>query len=217
MPASSGAQPRSRPVYLFAACAVLATAVTAAQDQAPPKRQTFRTRVDAVSVDVAATDGRGQPVADLTATDFEIAEDGKSQTIDSFKRVTLEDDPVALAGRHFAPITTLDAQEREAARDDVRLFAIFLDDYHTRLPNAARIRDTLASFVAPLPARDPVAVMTADADLGADLRASRRHGARDPQVRGRKYDTFRASRRRTPSSSAGANRSAAHDGGRRGA
>src|SRR5262249_49659324 len=136
---------------LALACLVASAAVIAASRPQQPAQQrppTIRTRVDAVSVDVTATDSKGVPVADLTQEDFEVKEDGKPQTIDSFKRVTLEDDPVALAGHHFAPIDTLDAQEREAARDDLRIIAIFLDDYHTRLLNAARIRDQLAAFVA---------------------------------------------------------------------
>ena len=41
---------------------------------------TFRTRVDAVMVDVIATDSQGRPVTDLTAPDFEIKENGRSST-----------------------------------------------------------------------------------------------------------------------------------------
>ncbi len=38
-------------------------------------------------------------------------------------------------------------EQMEAARDDVRLFAIFLDDYHVRLENSMRAREVLARFV----------------------------------------------------------------------
>ena len=38
-------------------------------------------------------------------------------------------------------------EQTEAARDDVRLFAIFLDDYHVRLENSMRAREILARFV----------------------------------------------------------------------
>src|SRR6185503_19262737 len=65
---------------------VLAVSI-GAQGPPPQRPPTIRTRVDAVSVDVVATDAKGQPVADLTAADFEVREDGTPQTIDSFKRI----------------------------------------------------------------------------------------------------------------------------------
>jgi VWFA-related protein len=170
---------------------VLAASIVA-QGPPPQRPPTIRTRVDAVSVDVVATDAKGAPVGDLTAADFEIREDGKPQTIDSFKRITLEDDPVALAGHVFPPIDTLAAQEREASRDDVRIIAVFLDDYHTRLLNAARVRDTLAKFVAGLNERDLVAVMYPLTPTSA-LTFSRDHEGTARAIRkfeGRKYDYF---------------------------
>ncbi len=117
---------------------------------------TFRTRVDAVTVDVNATDSQGRPVSDLTAVDFEVKENGKIQSINSFRRFTIDESPIDVTP---SPITSLDTQEREAARDDVRLIAIFLDDYHTRLGNAMAIREQLATFISRLDPRDMVAVM----------------------------------------------------------
>ena len=38
-------------------------------------------------------------------------------------------------------------EEAEAARDDVRLFAIFLDDYHVRRGASISVRKQLATFV----------------------------------------------------------------------
>jgi VWFA-related protein len=130
---------------------IVASTLPASQQQ-----PTFRTRVDAVTVDVIATDSQGHPVTDLTVADFEIKENDKVQSIDSFKRFTIEDAPI---GRQPVPITSVDTQEREAARDDVRLIAIFLDDYHTRMGNAMAIREKLATFVSQLDRRDMVAVM----------------------------------------------------------
>ena len=65
------------------------------QGQAPPQGQepaqqrppVFRAGVNAVRVDVIVTDKAGNPVADLTAADFEVLEDGKPQDIDLFKLV----------------------------------------------------------------------------------------------------------------------------------
>ena len=78
-------------------------------------------------------------VADLTPADFEVTEDGKPQTIEQLQAGQARRRRRA---RHLtarrAPIRTDDDEEREAARDDVRLFAIFLDDYHVRRAAACR-------------------------------------------------------------------------------
>ena len=154
---------------IIGACALsaLALAVVAAAPlpqtpaPTPPAAQTptFRTRVDAVTVDVIATDKQGKPITDLTAADFEIKEGGKLQTVDSFKRIVLTDERYDLDPVRAQPITSMEAMEREAARDDVRLITIFLDDYHTRLGNSMAVREKLAKFVRELDPRDMVAIM----------------------------------------------------------
>ena len=55
----------------------------------PPQRaeRTLKEGVTAVLVDVVVRDRRGQPVRDLTQSDFEVLEDGVAQTIGSFTRV----------------------------------------------------------------------------------------------------------------------------------
>ena len=58
---------------------MLALASVPAQ-QTPP----FRTGVDVVNVAVTVMDRKGSPVAGLTADDFEIVEDGKTQTVRYF-------------------------------------------------------------------------------------------------------------------------------------
>ena len=59
-------------------------------------------------------------------------EDGKPQNIDLFKLVN-SDGNAAPGAEPPRPIRSEYDQEAEAARDDVRLFVIFLDDYHVRL------------------------------------------------------------------------------------
>ena len=54
---------------------------------AGPQQPTFRTGVNFVRVDAIVTDKQGNPVADLKPTDFEVLEDGKPQTIESFRFV----------------------------------------------------------------------------------------------------------------------------------
>ena len=53
----------------------------------------------------------------------------------------------------LAPIRTHDDEAREASRDDVRLYAIFLDDYHVERFGELRVIDPLLAFVQQLPDR----------------------------------------------------------------
>src|ERR1700724_2586272 len=61
--------------------------------QTPPADPTqppvFRTGINFVRVDVIISDKAGNPVADLTAADFDVNEDGKPQKIETFKLVKL--------------------------------------------------------------------------------------------------------------------------------
>ena len=50
----------------------------------------FRAGINFVRVDVIVTDRSGNPVADLTQDDFELAEDGKPQTVETFRLVQID-------------------------------------------------------------------------------------------------------------------------------
>jgi VWFA-related protein len=56
--------------------------------QAPSERQAFTSTATAILVDVVVRDAKNHPVTDLRGQDFEISEDGLSQKIDSFSRVS---------------------------------------------------------------------------------------------------------------------------------
>lgn len=79
-----------RVASVIACCAAGAALVGAQQSAQPPARAqaTFESYSTAVLVDVVVRDGRGRPVTDLTAADFELREDGKAQAIGSFTRVS---------------------------------------------------------------------------------------------------------------------------------
>ena len=78
------------------AAALLAAGVAAGASQTPPKspeqdRQrppTFRTEANFVRVDVYPTIG-GKPLDDLRRDDFELLEDGRPQTVDTFEHVRI--------------------------------------------------------------------------------------------------------------------------------
>src|SRR6266571_2593056 len=113
--------------------------------QQPP---VFRTGINFVRVDVIVTENKnGVPVGDLKQTDFEVAEDGKPQKIETFRLVKLDGGTAEAAKEPVREIKTDYDEEAEAAREDVRLFAVFLDDYHVRRGASMAVRGQLAQFV----------------------------------------------------------------------
>src|SRR5438046_1752186 len=96
-------------------------------DQPPPAQPTFRAGINYVRVDVIVTQNKdGSPVADLTQTDFDVLEDNKPQKIETFKLIKLDGGTAESIKEPVREIRTDSDEEMEAAREDVRLFAIFL-------------------------------------------------------------------------------------------
>ena len=164
-------------------------------DPAPPQPERtqqppIRTGINFVRVDVIVSDGKGQPVLDLKAEDFAISEDGKPQKIESFSVVKI--DNVAQAeDRPPSAIRSDYDEEREAARPDVRLFVILLDDYHVRRGNAMAVRKPLYDFIQnQIGPADMVALMYPLTPV-ADIRFSRDREALIGAIErfeGRKFD-----------------------------
>src|SRR5688572_27574218 len=117
-----------------------------APPQTAPQQPTFRTGINFVRVDVIVSDKKGTPLADLKASEFEVLEDGKPQAIEQFKFIKVEGNPQPGEGPP-RQIRSLYDEESEAARDDVRMFVIFFDDYHTRVGSALGVKEPLTRFV----------------------------------------------------------------------
>src|SRR5438067_5457946 len=120
-------------------------------DQQPPatdpQQPVFRAGINFVRVDVIISDKNGNQVADLQASDFDVVEDGKPQKIETFKLVKLDGGRVDAINEPPKPIRSDYDEESEAARDDVRLFAIFLDDYHVRRGASMAVRNPITKFL----------------------------------------------------------------------
>ncbi len=166
-----------------------------ADQQPPPAPQTqqpvFRTGINFVRVDVIITDRNGNVVSDLRQGDFEVVEDGKPQTIETFKLVKLDGGATPTADGPPRPIRTDYDEESEAGRDDVRLFAIFLDDYHVRRGASMVVHAPLATFIdTQLGPSDMIGLMH-PLDPLESLRMTRNHAAVIQGVQqflGRKFD-----------------------------
>jgi VWFA-related protein len=112
----------------------------------PPQVPTFRAGVNFVRVDVIVSGRDGKAVTDLTQADFEVTEDGRPQKVETFKLVTV-DGSLKPGDPEPREIRSEYDEESEAARDDVRLFVIFLDDYHVRRGSAMAAKAALTAFV----------------------------------------------------------------------
>ena len=159
---------RASPLTIIAALWLIAAATlpagqtppAATQDPQRPQQPVFRSGVNLVRVDVSVTGRRGEPIDDLAIDDFQILEDKVPQQIETMQFVRLDGQPEP-GSTVSLDIRSREHAEAEAARDDVRIFAIFLDDYHIdRRPwITLPLREALTHFVSQLGPTDLVAVM----------------------------------------------------------
>jgi VWFA-related protein len=159
-----------------------------AAQQPPP---VFKTGINYVRVDVIVSDKQGNGVDTLQEADFDVSEDGKPQKIDTFKLIKLDGGTLEATQHTPRAIRTDFDEEAEAARDDVRLFAIFLDDYHVRRGSSLAVRAPLARFVErQLGPTDMIGLMY-PLETTSSVRMTRNHDAimrGVEQFLGRKFD-----------------------------
>jgi VWFA-related protein len=140
------------------AAIVIAQAGSAAQppqqEQKPP---TFRTEANFVRVDAYPT-RNGQPVLDLTAEEFEVLEDGKPQSIQSFEHVIVT--PAGPEAQRSEP-NTIEGSRQLVANPRNRVFVLFLDTPHVTVEGSWHAREPLIRMIdRVLGPDDLVGVMT---------------------------------------------------------
>ena len=127
------------------------------EPQPPPSEAQppiFRSGVKLVLIDVSVTAGNDEPIADLTAADFELTEDGVPQRVEQATLVRIGGEP--RGNGEALEIRSQDHAIAEAGRDDVRIFAVFMDDYHLgrypqeMLPLRKAITTFLGDMMGPL-------------------------------------------------------------------
>lgn len=134
----------------------------------PSEQPVFRAGVKLVLVDVTVTGPGDEPMDDLAPADFELTEDGLPQTVEQATLVRLDGQP--RGDGEALEIRSQDHALAEAGRDDVRLFAVFMDDYHLgrypqeMLPLRRALSEFLGQMMAPL---DLVTVMNPITPLDA--------------------------------------------------
>ena len=160
--------PLIRLVTALALAAALLPTVGAQQQPPPPQkppaqdpeqRPIFKTGINFVRVDVIVSDKNGNPILDLKPEEFSVSEDGRAQKIEQFDVIKI--DPLdQVEGPTNSQIRSRQDEEREAARPEVRMFTILLDDYHVRRGNDMAVRKPLIDIIQnQLAPADMVAVM----------------------------------------------------------
>jgi VWFA-related protein len=136
-------------------CVVLA-ATTAAAQQTTPGSQSFRTGVEAVELDVRVLDDQGRPVDGLTASDFDVYEDGVRQDVRVFTPVRVPVMPRPRTGIRVEPDTQ---SNREPFNG--RLYVFVLDDLHTHPLRSQRVKALVRQFIdRHFAANDRAAIVT---------------------------------------------------------
>jgi VWFA-related protein len=160
-----------RTITAFCLClAAAASTIFAQQAQAQAEPQTFRTGVEAVEIDVRAVDDQGRPVAGLTASDFEIVEDGVRQAIRVFTPVRVPSVPRLRTATTVEPDT-----QSNRERFNGRVYVFVLDDLHTHPLRTARVKAVVRQFLdRHFAANDRAAIVTTSGrrDTVQDLTSS---------------------------------------------
>ena len=122
----------------------LAAGLAAQQRPAPRPQTTFRGGVTYVEVDAYVTNAHDDPVADLTANDFELIDAGSPQRITTFAAVNL---PIARGGPLPAAAGSIQQGARTNLTPEGRIYLVVLDDLHVDGTRTPAVRTALRRFV----------------------------------------------------------------------
>jgi len=123
--------------------ALTAVAATSAQQAPPP---VFRSRVDAIEIELRVIDAAGKPVTDLRVDELEVFDEGRKQAIVGFSHVSVPIVPPPAATA--APVLSSPADvatNRTAAAS--RIFVVMLDDLHVESGNSSELKKVARQFV----------------------------------------------------------------------
>ena len=132
----------------------MAAALSAAPERSPARPLVVRLSVEIVQVDVVVTDKKGRPVADLTAADFEVLQDGKRQTVSQAAYVG--SGPVARAPIRPADPDAPTTPEARATPGPTDPIVFVIDDHALSLPSVAATTRALLQFADEMKADDEV-------------------------------------------------------------
>jgi VWFA-related protein len=132
---------------LAAGLLVVTLGVTLTGQQASP---TFKSAVNAVTLDVRVVDETGRFIDDLTSDDLQVFEDGRAQTITSFNLVDIPirpDERPLFAGQPVDADVASNAAIASGGSGDGRLYVLLLDDLRTDPTRSANVRAQARDFI----------------------------------------------------------------------
>jgi VWFA-related protein len=146
-------------VFVVAAVAALAVTPSAQEPATRAEQPRFRAGANLVRLD-AYVSQKGEAVADLTANDFEVLEDGVPQRVESFEFIRARG-PVSQAAR-VEPRTVAESRAMAAA-PDARLFVLFLDVWHVHIEGSLAAKSPIIGLLDRVIGQDDlVGLMTPD-------------------------------------------------------
>jgi VWFA-related protein len=138
----------------------------------PPEDHTIRISVNLVEVDAVVVDRKGNPIKDLTASDFEVLQDKKAQQIRSVQWIpwgaeTQPARPEVSQSKNTAPAPVVPG--RSLNRADVRrTIAIVIDDLGLSFESIARLKPELKKYIRDrVQPTDLVAILNTGRSMGA--------------------------------------------------
>jgi len=157
---------------IAALCVGLVSFVTAPLRpvRAFPQQPVFRAGVDHVAVDVIATDGHDQPVADLKQQDFQITEGARPQTIADFEYVSIPAVHRTIDGAAVAAAPPVDVAENAPPSPTSRIWVMVVDDLHILPQFIPQVKQVMTEFLQSLSPQDEVAItFVSRADLSQNF------------------------------------------------
>src|SRR5688572_2097179 len=124
--------------------------------QAPVQGPTFRTGVDVIAVDVAVVDGRGRPVEDLRAPEFEVKIDGEVRRVVSAELVKVDVEEA----KKQAAAKTESFYTSNLTPPNARLIVLAVDQMNIHPASIKPILSAASRFLDRLSPLDQVAFIT---------------------------------------------------------
>jgi VWFA-related protein len=150
---------RRLPKVILAACGLAVPAAAGAEGQPVPS---FPARAERVVVDVVVTDRDGVPVLGLSASDFEVSEDGERQRIASFEAIA-PGSPVASGSPE--PIAEAPTPPSPVAGPG-RFYVVAFDDVNMTPFKVHQAKAAVASFVRSIGEDDRVLLVATGSGEG---------------------------------------------------
>ncbi|HLJ87860.1 MAG TPA: VWA domain-containing protein [Candidatus Angelobacter sp.] len=165
LPLCAGSSSQSQPASPANSASVGAS--QQAQVQSPASQGTasqgpatvLKTTTRLVVVDVVATDKKGAAVADLTADDFQLMEDGKEQKVRAFNFQHPEQHPEAAAStKSTSQAATGILTNVPSFTGHSALNVFLIDGLNTTVTNQLYVHEQMIKFLQKLPPNEPLAV-----------------------------------------------------------